>query len=188
MLDSIANHEFGLFYVLSQIFALTATILNLYAIQRKKKEQLLKYNAVAAFCGVFHYLFLGAWSGVATKIVGTTRNSVAAYEAYKHKISKVWPIIFITFYIVGGIITYSSPLSILPIIAAVTYTMAIYLGDASTIRRVAVFTSTLWLIYDICVFSIVGTLAEIVFIIDALVAIWRYRKHKKKRKKRKSAR
>ena len=188
MLDSIANHDFGLFYVLSQIFALIATILNLYAIQRKKKEQLLNYNTVGAICGIFHYLFLGAWSGVATKIVGSTRNAVAAYEAHKHKISRVWPIIFIAFYIVGGIITYSSPLSILPMVAAGTYTVAIYLGSASTIRRVAVFTSTLWLIYDICVFSIVGTLAEIIFIINALVAIWRYRKHKKKNKKRKSTR
>ncbi len=188
MLDSIANHEFGLPYVISQIFALIAIVLNLYAIQRKKKEQLLNYNTVGAICGIFHYLFLGAWSGVVTKIVGSTRNAVAAYEAHKHKISRVWPIIFIAFYIVGGIITYSSLLSILPMVAAGTYTVAIYLGSASTIRRVAVFTSTLWLIYDICVFSIVGTLAEIIFIINALVAIWRYRKHKKKNKKRKSTR
>jgi hypothetical protein len=185
MLDIFAGHDFGVFYVVSQVFALLSLLLNLYAVQRKKKAQILNYNVVAAICGTFHYLFLGAWPGVASKLVGTARNSVAAYEAHRGKISRIWPVIFVSFYIIGGIMTYSSFISILPIVASVIYAIVIYVGSASNIRYAATISSSLWLIYNVFVFSIVGIFSETVFIIDALVAIYRYRRHKKKTRRKK---
>ena len=179
MFDVFAGHDFGIFYAISQVFALLSLLFNLYAVQRKKKVQILNYNVVAAICGTLHYLFLGAWPGVASKTVGTVRNTVAAYEAHKGKVSRIWPAIFVSFYIIGGIMTYSSPISILPIVASVVYAIVIYVGSASNIRYAAMISSCLWLVYDIFVFSIVGIFSEIIFIIDAMVAIYRYRKHKK---------
>jgi len=178
------GREFDVFYLVSQGFALAAMILSLYAFQRRKKVQILNYTVLSAVCSVFHYLFLGAWAGVATKGVGVVRNVFGAYEASKHKTSKIAPLFFVSFYIVSGFFTYDSPISLLPVVAASLYTIAIYFGDASKLRRVAVLTSGLWLIYDICVLSIVGIVAEAVFIFNDLIAIYRYRK-KKKAKKRK---
>ena len=187
MFDVITGHDFGLLYVVSQIFALLSLLLNLYAIQRKKKAQILNYNVVAAVCGTLHYLFLGAWPGVASKAVGTARNSVAAYEAHRGRVSRIWPAIFVSFYIISGIITYSSFISILPIIASVIYAIVIYVGSATNIRYAAMISSSLWLLYNVFVFSIVGIFSETIFIIDALIAIYRYRKHRKSRR-RKTAR
>ena len=177
------GREFGLFYIVSQLFALTATILSLYAFQRKRKVQILNYTVVAATCSVLHYLFLGAWSGVATKGVGVARNAFAAYETHRHKTSKLAPLIFVLFYVVAGIFSYESLISLLPVVAASLYTIAIYFGDAKKLRYVAVLTSGLWLIYGICVLSIVGVISEAIFIVNDLVAICRYRGKKKKNKK-----
>lgn len=176
MLNQLANFDFGVFYIISQLFEITGATLSLYAMQRKKKTQILNYTVLAATCGIFHYLFLGAWSGVATKIVSASRNTVAAYEAHKHRVSKSWPIIFVALYIIGGIFTYSSPLSILPVAATSIYTIAIYIGNESVIRKTALFTSALWLIYNICVFSIFGIIMQVIFIINDLLAILRYKK------------
>ena len=175
------GQEFGAFYIVSQIFALAATILSLYAFQRKKKIQILNYTVVAAVCSVFHYLFLGAWSGVATKGVGTVRNIFAAYETHRRKTSKLAPLVFVLFYVVAGIFAYQSPISLLPVVAASVYTIAIYFGDARKIRLIAVFTASLWLIYSACVFSIVGVVSEAAFIACDLVAIYRYRGKKGKK-------
>ncbi len=182
-----ANPEFDIFYLISQGFALAALILNLYAFQKRRKIQILNYNVVGTLCSVFHYLFLGAWAGVATKAVGTARNVFGAYEIHKHKTSKIAPLVFVAFYVISGFITYNSPASLLPIVASCIHTVAVFLGNAQRLRYVATLASMLWLIYDVVVLSIVGIVAEAIFIVNTVLAIYRYRDRKKleERKKRK---
>ena len=176
MFDWVANFNFDGFYLISQIFALAATIISLYAFQRRKKIQILNYSVVEAILGAFHFLFLGAWSGMVTKIVGATRNAFAAYETHKHKTSKIVPWVFVLFYVVSGIIAYKSPVSLLPIVSATIYTLAIYYLDAKKLRYVAVLTSGMWLIYGVCIFSIMEIIADSVYIVNDLIAIYRFRK------------
>lgn len=173
---NLLGHDVSAFYIISQIFALAALLLDLYAFQRRKKVHLLNYNTVATLCSTLHYVFLGAWSGVASKSISTIRDATAAYEAHKHKTSKILPIVFVTLYVIMGIISFESPLTLLPVAASIIYTITIYIANVSVIRYVAVITSTLWLIYDIFVFSIVGVAAEAIFIFDDFIAIYRYRK------------
>ena len=168
------NVEIDVFYIGSQIFALVALILNLLAVQNRRKVQIINFGVVGGACAMLHYLLLGAWPGVATKAVGTVRNAFAAYESHKHKRSKILPLIFVSFYIAGGFLTYESAFSMLPIIAASLYTISIYLGNAMTIRYVAGISSGLWLIYNFHVMSVVGIVSEIVFITNDLIAIYRY--------------
>ena len=174
-----------IFYLISQGFALAALILNLYAFQKRRKIQILNYNVVGTFCSVLHYLFLGAWAGVATKTVGTARNVFGAYEIHKHKTSKIAPLIFVAFYVISGFITYNSPASLLPIVAACIHTIAVFIGDAQRLRYVATLASLLWLIYNVIVMSIVGIAAETIFIVNTLLAIYRYRDRKKRKKRQK---
>ena len=88
------------------------------------------------------------------------------------------------FYIISGIFSFNSWYSLLPTAAASIYTIAIYRVDVSKIRKYALLGSILWLLYDVCVFSIVGIVAESIFIVDDLAAIYRFRKKKKKSRKR----
>lgn len=179
MFEGLANQDFGVFYVVSQVFALVAFICDIVAIQLKKKSYLLNMDTLAAFFSTLHYAFLGAWPGMVSKIITTVRNGLAAYESSKNRKShKVLPLIFVAFYIVMGIITYSSPFSLLPILAPSIYAIVIYTCDVKVVRYASVLTCILWLIYDIFVFSIVGILSQVVLIVNGLVAIWRYRKKK----------
>ena len=175
---------FGLFYIISQIFALTGLIFNLYAIQRRRKVQILNYGVVGTVCVALHYVFLGAWSGVAVKMVNVARNATAAYgTVHKWKALKILPVVFVGFYILSALLTYESPFSLLPAMGTSIYTLAVYLGSARRLRYAAGVGSILYLIYNIHVFSVVGILSEVIFTIDTLVAIWRYRGKKRKKKK-----
>lgn len=186
MFEVLLNHDFGLFYVVSQFFAATGTILALISMQQKKKIQILNFNTLASASAVLHYLFLGAWAGVATKLVSTTRNITAAYEAHNHKTSRILPLIFVGFYVVSGILTFESAFSLLPMMGTVVFTIVIYFGNAKTIRYGAGFASLMWLIYNIYTFSVVGIVSEMIFIANDLIAIWRYRDEKNKKKNRKN--
>ncbi len=180
MFDGFINQDFGLFYLISQIFALLSIIFDLVAIQQRKKARLLNMDTMAAFCSFLHYIFLAAWPGVVNKAITTARNGIAAYKASRKKrTSKYLPFIFITFYIVLGIVTFESPISLLPMIAASVYTATIYWCDVKKIRYASIFTNILWLIYNLSVFSIVGIAAQILLIINGLIAVYRYRKKPK---------
>ena len=181
MSGGLINQDFGVFYLISQVFALFAIIFDLVAIQQRKKARLLNMDTMAAFCSFLHYVFLMAWPGVVNKAVTTARNGIAAYKTSKKKrTSKYLPFIFIAFYIILGIVTFESPVSLLPMIAASVYTAAIYWCDVKKIRYASVFTNILWLIYNLSVFSIVGIIAQVILIINGFVAVYRYRKTKRR--------
>lgn len=176
--------SFDLFYLLSQVFALGDKVFSLVAMQRRRKKNILQFNTLAASCGVFHYALLGAWPGMITKAISATRNGLATYKASKMRTSVFIPVLFVVLYIVIGIYSFKNWASLLPIAAATIYTIAIYRTDASRIRKAALVGTTLWLIYNICVSSVVGMVGDVVIIINELIAIYRYRARKEVRRKR----
>ena len=178
MLNDIFGQGFGVFYVISQIFALASFIFDLVAAQQKKKASLLNMDTMAASSSLLHYAFLGAWAGMANKIIAVIRNALAAYMASKkRKAPKSLPLIFVIAYIIFGIFTFNSAYSLLPTIASSIYSIVIYTtSDANKIRYTIIITSTIWLVYNICVFSIVGIITQVILLVNDLIAIWRYRK------------
>ena len=183
MTFELFGQEFGMLYIVSQVFALVAMMLSLYAFQKKEKMKILNFTIVSATCSTLHYLFLGAWPGVMAKAISVVRNAFAAYETHNRRVAKLVPFVFVFLYVMMGFLTYQSPISLLPVLAAVICTLAIYFVDAKKLRYVAALTSGMWLIYGVLVFSIMGVVAEAVFIVNDLVTIYRYRK-KPRRKKR----
>lgn len=172
--------NFDTFYIISQIFAILSIIFDLIAAQRRKKVDLLKMDTMAALCSSLHYAFLGAWSGLVSKIITTIRNGLAAYQtAHKRKNNKLLLIIFVLLYIIMGIFAFNSIFSIIPILAPSIYTIIIYTSDVKKIRYAVVISNLLWLIYDIHLISIAGILAETIIIINGLIAIYRYRRKNK---------
>ena len=171
--------DLSVFYVISQIFAFLSIVFDMISIQQKKKARLLNMVTVAAFTSFLHYVFLGAWPGIVNKTITTVRNAIAAHEAsHKKKSANYLPIIFIICYIIFGIVTFDSLFSLLPMAASSTYSFVIYKCDVKKVRYTSIITNTLWLVYNICVFTIVGILAEILIIANGLIAVYKYRKKK----------
>ena len=171
-------------YIISQILAFIAFLFNISAYQLKKKSQILGFTITGNVLNIIHYILLGAWSGMATKILAVTRDSYVVFKDKKSLKSIIPLIIFICAYIIMAIITYESPLSLLPLLAATLYTIGIYKGGAQRVRIAAASTCVLWLIYNISVYSIAGAIGDIFIITSNIVAYYHYAKIKKRKTKK----
>lgn len=164
-------------YTISQILALLSFIISLIAFHRDKKEKILSNMILSNILNLIHYLLLGAFSGVLTKIIAILRDYIIINKKNKKILnSKYTLIILIVLYIFAAIFSYNNIYSLFPIIAALIYIVSIWNGNALRTKKTAFFCEFLWLGYNIFVFSIVGIFSKIIAIISTYIAIKNYSK------------
>lgn len=165
-------------YVLSQIFVILAFVLSLIAYHKNKKEEILKITVISNMLNLVHYLLLKGYSGCLTKLLGIIRDLFVIKKGNNKLLSsKVILIIFILIYLVAGIILYSNIFSILPIIAAVIYLIGIWNGNELNVKKVAFICYSLWIIYNIFIFSILGIFTNSVSFVSAFIAYYKEKKN-----------
>lgn len=162
-------------YITSQIFAFLAFIISLLAFHKKTKKKILLYMILSSIFNFFHYLFLLEYSACITKILAIIRDTYIVKKDKQNQKSNIFLYIFIILYIVSAIITFKGIYSILPLLAALIYLIVIYNGDELQIKRISYITYFIWLSYNICVFSVVGIISNIVSIISSYIAYYNYK-------------
>ena len=161
-------------YICSQIVGFIGFIISLIAYHRDTKEKIFKSMIVANILDIVHYLLLFAYSGCATKVMALIRNIViVTKEKIKFLQSVVILVIFIILYVLVGIFTYNGLWSILPVLAAIIYMIAVWNGDEMTVKKAAFACYFLWLAYNIFVFSIAGIVSNTIAIVSTFVAVKR---------------
>lgn len=170
------------FYIISQIVGFIAFVISLIAFHRKEKSKIFKTLMVGNILDIIHYFFLGAYSGCITKVIALIRNEIIVLKEKNKKLNNYIVLIMLTAaYIIAGLLTYKNIYSILPIVAAIIYLLFIWNGDELKVKKVAFYCYFLWLIYNICVFSIAGIISNSVAIISAFIAMHNeYKKRKVK--------
>ena len=169
--------NFEKIYIISQVFGFISFLINLIAYHRNKKKKIFKTMVLANIFDILHYMFLKAYSGCGAKILALIRNLIIIIKEKNKKINNniVLGLLFIA-YVSLGILTYNNIFSLLPIIAAIVYLYIVWNGDELKIKKVAFYCYFLWLIYNICVFSISGVVSNCVSIVSTYIA---YRSEKK---------
>lgn len=163
-------------FIIAQIIGFIAFFVSLLAYYQNKKAKILVNMILSNSLNLCHYILLGAFSGGITKIIAIFRDIIIiSKDKYKILSSNLILGIFVMIYIIIGIIFYSSIWSILPIIAAIVYTIPLWNGNELVVKKFAYLSRILWLIYNIAVLSISGIIADTVFIISTFIA---YKKSK----------
>lgn len=158
--------------IISQVLGFIAFIISLLAFHKNKKEKILGNMILSNIFDLIHYLLLGAYSGCITKLLAMFRNIFVIFkDKNKSLSSNIFLYIFILAYTLSGILTFENVWSILPIVSAIIYAVAIWKGNEITLKKAACFGYFLWLIYNILVLSISGILSNIVSICSLLIAI-----------------
>ena len=159
-------------YIIAQSMGIIAFVISLVAYHRDTKEKILGNMVLSSVLNLIHYFMLGAFSGCITKVVAILRDSfVIIKNKNKFLSSNLFLLIFFAIYLMVGILTYTSIWSVFPIIAAVIYIIPIWNGNEITIKKTAFLCYFLWLIYNVCVFSIAGIISNIVSIISTFIAV-----------------
>ena len=140
---------------------------------QKYASKLLLYQSLAFLFKGFHYFLIGGLSGALTSFVSFIRNLL--FTKVK---SKFLIIFFIILYLLIGYFTFTDIFSVFPVGATIFYSFFVYIKNPKYLRLSSLFTSFIWLIYNIYLVSYAGILTQLILIISSFLAIIKLDKKK----------
>ncbi len=155
---------------LAQIIGSLAVSIWVLSIQNKERKNILKFQAVANFLYIIEYALLGAYSAASMNFISTLRCIIFKEKEENSK----WLIIFIILILLLGLLTYEKPISLIPVIITIFYTIS---SSKSNVKwnRIAVLASAfIWLYYNYKVGAYIVILGNILEIISGIVSLKRY--------------
>ncbi len=149
-----------MFYV-GQAFGVCAMLALFASYQQKTAKRLTICKLSADVAWSFHYLFLGAYTGIVPNAVGIFRECI-----FMQRKEKKWanlPAFPILFVLIGwgvGMLTYAGPISFLPLAASTVVTLGLWTQHPLICKIACLPASACFLIYDIFIGSPIGIVAE----------------------------
>lgn len=148
-------------YFFWQLFWILAAIITICAFIYNDKKKTLNLLLIGWVFWILQFALLWALSWAFVNIFWFVRTLLAKYNQNDKRL-----IIFLFLIIVIiSYFTYSGPLSLLPLIATLIWTYALFYYQWVTFRVMLVIPTTLWLIYNYHVGSIWGTIREIIILL-----------------------
>ena len=122
---------------------------------------------------LIHYFMLGEMTGAVMNILGVTRGIIFLQG---EKLRKPWMLSVLWILTIGTVVfTWEGFKCLLPLVAMLASTTAMHLNNGKTIRLAQLFvTSPGWLIYNIIVGSLGGTLCEAFIMTSTIISFIRY--------------
>ena len=158
--------------IVSYIFGFIAIICLIISFQINDGKSLFKYQIISSFSSFFQYLLIGSLMGAFMNLVAGIRNFV--FRRYNNKIPLYVLIIFIFLITFLSMIGFKDDISLLPMLAVLSYSFALWTLDLRLIRLIDVLASILFLIYDVYVFSVTGFILHFLEMCSSLVSIYRF--------------
>lgn len=166
MVDSIIVQGIGLLAVVCFIFS--------FQIKSNKALFICQMTGSALFC--LQYLLLGALTGCVNYLAAIIRNLMLSnIEKYPMLRWKGWTYIFSAIAVIIMIFTWQGPASILPTLAFVVGTFAMWTDNAQKIRFFnLICISPSYLAYGIYAGSIGAIINELFILTSIIISIFRY--------------
>ena len=170
--------------IVAQVFGILAFIVSVLSFQLKTYRQILWAQTLCACLFVVHFLLL-VRCGQADAITGAALNGVCAVrdvvlllteKKRTEKLTTILAVVFSAAVVVIGVVTWSSWVSLLFIVAMVLNTVALSIPAPNTVRLFIMASAPFACAYDILTHSIGGTVNEVVSFLSALTAYIRYRR------------
>lgn len=163
--------------ILAQICCIAAIFVWNISIQNKKLEKILYFQFLANLLYSMEYLLLGAGIAALMDFTSGCRCFVFFYKNKKNQpVSKKW-LFFFCFLIIGlGIIGYSGPISLIPVILTLFYTISSYSKTSNWTRIAFVVAAFIWIYYNLQVKAYVGVIGNLIEIISGFISLFRFRK------------
>ena len=153
-------------FIFIQLIGIVAWLFLVFSYYRKDTNRILVFQIVGTLLYCIHYFLLGAYSGL----------FICAFEIifdfgyYKTDKDKYIYIASIPIRVIGGLLTFSRFIDILPITASLTdgYTLT---KKKKIVVIGAIISYTMWVIYDIYVMSISGAITDGIIVLSNLAIL-----------------
>lgn len=160
-------------FVIAQIIGGVALIILMLSFQKNNKETLLRFQILSSMLYAIQYLFLDASTGCLMNFACMIRNVI--FNKYKdRKVPTYWLGIVLALMILLSVISYNGVISLLPMIAVVLYSCALWNGNLKIVRIIEIISCSLFIYYNIKVIAITGLIATILELFAALIAVYKF--------------
>lgn len=166
-------------FIISQIIGFIAAALLLFSFQQRTHRRIVAMQFCSGLLFALQYFMLGAYEGMVGNIIGFTRSIVYCFRGKSKFADSIFcPVVFAILAGLGGLITYTSPVSLLPMAAMMISSFVMWNPKTQELRALTLPTSLMWLIYNIICNSYSGTLTEILSEISIIIGLIRFRNKK----------
>lgn len=155
----------------AQLLGLLSFLIGLYAFSQKSDHKLKVSLGCLFICQTLHFYFLGVPTAAAANFLSFIRTIASVWL---NKPYMGW--LFIGLNIVWGGFLFTSPLGVLPIIAACLGTYGLFFLSGIKLRLAFMTGAICWIINNIIVGSIGGVLLETMVLVTNLITIVRLRR------------
>jgi len=138
-------------YWIAQAIGTVAAIIGIAAFQLRRDNILFLALATSAFTWSIHFLVLGAMSAAAINVVTGLRNLSGIWFR-----SRALGIVFATGYVVAALWTYESAWDLLPLIAVLSGTAAVFFARGLWVRACFLVGSVVWVVFNVHAGSLPG--------------------------------
>lgn len=159
--------------IVTEIVGILGIIAAVLAFQCKKHKNLMIFRTANELLFAIQYGMLGAFTGMAMNILGSTRNITFAYMVDHKKNTIPARVIFSALITAFILFTWEGPKSLLSGISKIITTFAYGSSKTSLVRLLTIITSSSWLIYNLLVKSYAGVVCEILTLISIVMGIIR---------------
>lgn len=156
-------------FLISQILAGLAFVTDFASFQFKKREITLRLFGVSALLLSAHFFLLDEPTAGIVIAISALRFFVSSITARRE-----FMFLFLVLVIVGGIFTFDGYEDILSLTASLIGTVVAFRANEKVLRRAMVFTTTLFIIHNIWIWTPMGIVIEVFFLGSNLLSQWRF--------------
>lgn len=156
-----------------QLIGGIGVLASVISFQQKKHNSILFFRTLNESFFALQYFLLGAYTGMTMNLIGCVRNILFSKQVEKGKKTTATASVFCVLFFALGMVAWQGPKSILIIVAKILSTIAYGNKNTTIVRSFIFVTSTSWLIYNYCVFSIAGVICEAFTLVSLIIGVIR---------------
>ena len=168
--------------MVAQLFGFLALGAVVLSYQQKNRLALLRLQILANALFALSYFMLGAMSMAVMSIINMARSYVFSKDETNWGKNPAWLYIFLAVPIIGSIIAWEGPLSLLVMSATLLLTVALYSKNLTFMRRMFLVPPLLYFTYNLANRAYGGIGSDLFSFASAAIAIWRFDIRKQKNK------
>jgi hypothetical protein len=161
--------------ILIQVIGFIGLVFIVASFQQKNRKAILLFIMVGQVIFLFHFVLLGAWTAAGMNFVGACRTLIFRFSEDKTWANwRFWPVVFITLFIIAGLLAHESWIGLLPVVAMTIETTGLWMKEARLLRLINLFPHPFWFVYNLIKGSWAGVICEVFVLSSVIVAVFRY--------------
>ena len=165
----------NLIFIISQVFAIIACLLNVISLQCKKRRDILLFFVIANVFGTAGLILLNAYAGAIIQFLFGVQTLINYILDKKDK-KITWKLVtvYMIMSIVASVVTFQHLMDIIPLASAILHTLTIIQTKESRLRLINLSSLVLWLPYYIYFDAIANIVTCLCIVVSNVISIYKY--------------